>query len=1154
MQNNIVFFQTTELINDSKSGLVDLFMIQLKDVIKNNLFTKIQVIVPNQAVAIWLKDKVALTFGICANIDCVVLPSTVIENIYKENHDSHELLDYKTLKYLIYDYLIITDLHAVPDLCRYLYNDADELNLTKAFQLAEQLQDIFYEYLYLRTKDLLNLSNSNIQSWQQDIWKHITSKTANKKNYLDIYQYFMNNSGFVNAPDHLFIFGLTSIYPSQLDILCKLSEHTSIYWYYQPCSREYYGDLLSNKARSNIEKKLLRQPYLNLDDLYLTDGNPLLANLGQQSREFIELLRANDIDVYDFSAINDETDNSTMLSVIQNDIRSLKNRVRLEHRLSNNIDYYVEPVTINFYKNCFDVSDVRQSIKINVCHNRMREVQVMFNEIMASLNNNDNLQVSDILVVAPDIDTYASYIAAVFDNECAINQNGDKVYIPYLVTGNRRYQQSYLLETLLQIMEAPYMLTVNSLLHLLELSVIKNSLDLDNDDIKLIKKWLVENHTHFGYDEHDYAKFGYANFSAYSFKQLLNNLTLGICISDNLFGDKLPVLEINNVSYAPYDNLDYKQATLASKLIGFINMLESLRDNFYLAGGDVGNVSLGVVIDQINLVRDFLALDEEQILVFDKFISELNGATDSVINILILQDIIRGQLGLIKSRLTLSGVVNCMSLQYARNLPYKYVYVLGMNFGEFPSSYKHKQLSILSKDWYLADRNYTIEDKQAFLDVILSVREQIVFSYIGCKETDNTEIKPSPILSLFMTVIGNSFKNFWVNDENLIKQEYNFAGLIERHSLHPFYNNLQDNYSVLWQKFLNSNGEYKILPRWEFARNIASPIKLTDEQKKSFLEINLASLEKVFLYTNNNLYRTLGINKFDNREEFDDLDTLTIEDRKLAKNLKKYFIENYSKNYDDAYAIQYLVTKGLIGFGQIGVEQFTLYKNRYSKFVEHTTGVYESFVFKHTIIGANKVVYEINISDTLLISENNIIIHEEFSKIDKSLGDKFIGLPYELMVRGVVLYCILALEENFLNKHKIENIIVRQIDKDGSKRDVIIRHSDALSVANNILYYYLRSLTYPILIHKKAIEEFVKASNEKDKRTGAFKNTPFMIYNKAKLVYENGFNNTGLDALRSDILYAPIAENYFEYMDKCSGINDIIKIGELFVGVEYACN
>ena len=63
-------------------GLIDLLIMHLSAEQKNNLFSPLQVIVPNQAMAVWVKDQIAKRQSICANVDCVVLSGTVIDNLY----------------------------------------------------------------------------------------------------------------------------------------------------------------------------------------------------------------------------------------------------------------------------------------------------------------------------------------------------------------------------------------------------------------------------------------------------------------------------------------------------------------------------------------------------------------------------------------------------------------------------------------------------------------------------------------------------------------------------------------------------------------------------------------------------------------------------------------------------------------------------------------------------------------------------------------------------------------------------------------------------------------------------------------------------------------------------------------------------------------
>ena len=55
-----------------------------------------------------------------------------------------------------------------------------------------------------------------------------------------------------------------------------------------------------------------------------------------------------------------------------------------------------------------------RSVVVHSCHGRMREVEALHDELMASFEADPTLETRDVIVMAPDIDAYAPYIDAVF--------------------------------------------------------------------------------------------------------------------------------------------------------------------------------------------------------------------------------------------------------------------------------------------------------------------------------------------------------------------------------------------------------------------------------------------------------------------------------------------------------------------------------------------------------------------------------------------------------------------------------------------------------------------------------------------------------------------------------------------------------------------
>jgi len=1172
MQNNIIFFQSSSIggIKD-QVGLLDLLITHVTGVPDLDLFEQLQVIVPNQAQAIWLKDQLTLRQGICANLDFVVLLGPVLQNIYQANNPDVEFYDFNQAKFLIYSLLCAERINCADadELNNYIYAADGSLDRLKAFQLASQLQSIFHEYLYLRTVELINLERANFKTWQKILWRKLLVALNEKKTFLDIYRYFaeIDLEGVdLKLPRQLFIFGLTSLYPSQLEIILKLSSKINVYWYYQPCSHQYYGDLLSSKARAKIEQRLLRKPDLSLDDLYLNDGNPLLANLGQQSRELIELLRANDVQVYDFNPAEFNPSQvsvpQTILEIIQDDIRQIKYRIRPEYRVHAKSDYYADPLNLaqSTPEAIYDLPAQQLSLKINVAHNRMREVQVMFNEVVAILDKNPTTKLSDILITAPDIDDYAAYLSAVLDNESLTKADGTTYKLLYNLTGNRRHKSYKILETLQLILNAPYQLNVSYLLEILMQAELQTNLDLSNEDILLIKRWLADNHTHFGYSAADYARYGYQNYSVHSFKQLLTNLVLGACLNTQILSAEsgLPLYHGFGADYVPYDNLDNAQISLANKLIDLIELLELLRTKFYQDVDNYRELKLAEVYALFSSIQERLINDDEALLTSNKFSATLlQQDQELVLNLPMLNLLLTEYMANLNSKLNLNGRICCASMQYMRNLPFKHVYVLGLNFGEFPSSFRPNQLSLLANEWYLADRNYNSEDKQAFLDTILAARQQLILSYIGRKETDNSAIKPSPVLNLLINTLGQSFSNFWQGDD-LIQQKFDFRNLLNYHSLHPFYNNLQPSYSQIWQQIaLKSSSDGFNDQRWNFAQ--LSTIKLTPEQEQKYFNLNLKSLSALFLYTNANLYKTLGISNFENEIELADVESLVLTDGALAKQLGICF-EKYSPalnlsllnpapnepNQPNSAALcEFLQLKGVLAYQHIGQWQFEHYWQFYQVYL-HARGAEElELKFNYILQRGDGSELALEFADKVWREGNQIIVMDDFARLcNAKLADKLGEVNYALRIRGLLICLLLAESQKDAAQPIIEQVLIRQVNLANERREFIITVDEPANLLRRVLSYYVRSLTNPVLVHKAAINEYAKASVDCWKN-GALKNTPQQCLAKAETVYRADWQNYDLDRIKSDPIFAALGADYFEVIARNNGVNDIAQFGNI---------
>ncbi|MCX8514400.1 MAG: exodeoxyribonuclease V subunit gamma, partial [Burkholderiales bacterium] len=127
--------QSTEI--EGRNGLLESFLQQLQQSIYQQVFTSIQVIVPNHAYVNYLKNIVAKRFAVYANIDFVVLPGPVLQNLFSDNNPNTQFIDFNLARFVIYDYLCkhTIDSSDALELNQYIYTNG-KLDINKIFALS----------------------------------------------------------------------------------------------------------------------------------------------------------------------------------------------------------------------------------------------------------------------------------------------------------------------------------------------------------------------------------------------------------------------------------------------------------------------------------------------------------------------------------------------------------------------------------------------------------------------------------------------------------------------------------------------------------------------------------------------------------------------------------------------------------------------------------------------------------------------------------------------------------------------------------------------------------------------------------------------------------------------------------------------------------
>ena len=93
-----------------------------------------------------------------------------------------------------------------------------------------------------------------------------------------------------------------------------------------------------------------------------------------------------------------------------------------------------------------------------------------------------------------------------------------------------------------------------------------------------------------------------------------------------------------------------------------------------------------------------------------------------------------------------TGAVTFSALPSLRGLPYRVVAVLGLNDGEFPAAPRPAEYDLLAVAPRRGDRQRRADDRNLFLDLLLSAREVLHLSCTGRSVRDNAPLPPSVLV------------------------------------------------------------------------------------------------------------------------------------------------------------------------------------------------------------------------------------------------------------------------------------------------------------------------------------------------------------------------------------------------------------------------
>jgi exodeoxyribonuclease V gamma subunit len=376
-------------------------------------------------------------------------------------------------------------------------------------------------------------------------------------------------------------------------------------------------------------------------------------------------------------------------------------------------------------------------IEIRSCHSPLREIEVLHDYLLGLFNNNQELAPDDVLVVTPDLQKYLPSIHAVFGNP----EQGLPA-IPYHAAGNKPVLMDQAVQHLLSLPGSRF--AFDDVMDFFQMEPVREKFGLSETEAAYVKDWMRQNHVFWAIDDDHRREWNQPDGSLQTWSAAIKRGWLGQMIAtgpgefyrDTLLFPGITTSDEREWWAAFADFLDQLN-TMRLEAGGIKSADEWCRlvsawcDRFFDARQLMNYNSSGTSSLAEDLARSISLSGIEEKLPFRLIMSELSDQLKS------------GGAG----RARLHRGVTFSNMVPVRSLPFKAVALIGLNEGVFPRKESLPEFDLMLQNPETTDRNHRNEDKNLFLESILSAGEYHYCSYIGQSAVDNEPLPPSPVLA-----------------------------------------------------------------------------------------------------------------------------------------------------------------------------------------------------------------------------------------------------------------------------------------------------------------------------------------------------------------------------------------------------------------------
>lgn len=591
------------------------------------------------------------------------------------------------------------------------------------WELVNSIAEIFNEYILFRPQMIYEWIKSDIKTistkeslGENSIWQVILFKLLYKKlkrdpfciqvyKAINILKY--NDISSLKLPKNLYIFGLSSLAPLQINLIQALSKAIEIkIFIISPCN-----DLWQRCEQHRLQYG--NEWNTTSDRMWLLESPRIEATLGRMGAEFQQLLEGSgehqlgecdDQDLFSLSA---------NIAINKGQKPSLLEQLQQELLYSENNSLFTKELNDN-------------SLLFLKSPSKRRQVELIRDQIMNLFANDKTLQPKDILIMTPRVSSYTHIFASVFNNLPTSD-----IELPWIITDRSQEDKVGIIHFILSLLDiSSNRLTASGLDSLLSNQVLQKQQNISAEEIETISNRLQETGFTWGLDALD--RLGE---NEHSLSWCLERWLLGIIFPNDVqnsekeiapFSKGITHLEIINSWTLLANIFKYiEELRKFHKCNEWVILLKSIIVDFFGDGGDW----TWEVQQLLNIIDNWHSMTIDVQLDIDS----------SVVKDIITQSL-RSTTGKFGHR---SGKITISALEPMRAIPHRVIVIMGLEGKTFPRGNSRTSFNILEKSRKLGDPNQNDKDRYSLLEALISTRQHLLLSWNYRDERTGEELEPS---------------------------------------------------------------------------------------------------------------------------------------------------------------------------------------------------------------------------------------------------------------------------------------------------------------------------------------------------------------------------------------------------------------------------